>query len=273
MINAQEVSNYCIASLYVEDLNPEVTEAMLFEKFSTAGPILSIRVCRDAFTRRSLGYAYVNFQKAADAERALNTMNFDAMKGRPIHIMWSQRNPTLRRTGTGNVFIKNLDKSIDSKALYDTFSEFGNIFSCKIQCDDNNESKGYGFIQFEKEDDASKAVSKVNGMLLNGKKVYVGHWIPSKARDANMADKIKSYRNIYIKHLNIDITDDQLKVFNKYGKIVSAKVMHDENSKSRGFGFVSFEDHDTASKAIQDMNNFDLGLKVGVYVGHTLKKV
>ncbi|KAM6912728.1 LOW QUALITY PROTEIN: polyadenylate-binding protein 4 [Xenentodon cancila] len=264
--------SYPMASLYVGDLHPDITEAMLYEKFSPAGPVLSIRVCRDMITRRSLGYAYVNFSQPADAERALDTMNFDVVKGKPIRIMWSQRDPSLRKSGVGNVFIKNLDKSIDNKALYDTFSAFGNILSCKVVCDENG-SKGYAFVHFETQDAADRAIEKMNGMLLNDRKVFVGRFKSRKEREAELGAKAKEFTNVYIKNFGDDMDDERLKeLFDKYGKTLSVKVMTDSAGKSRGFGFVSYEKHEDANKAVEEMNGTELNGKT-MFVGRAQKKM
>ncbi|XP_069372475.1 polyadenylate-binding protein 1b [Paralichthys olivaceus] len=264
--------SYPMASLYVGDLHQDVTEAMLYEKFSPAGAILSIRVCRDMITRRSLGYAYVNFQQPADAERALDTMNFDVIKGRPVRIMWSQRDPSLRKSGVGNIFIKNLDKSIDNKALYDTFSAFGNILSCKVVCDENG-SKGYGFVHFETQEAAERAIEKMNGMLLNDRKVFVGRFKSRKEREAELGARAKEFTNVYIKNFGDDMDEESLReLFSKYGNAMSIRVMTDDSGKSRGFGFVSFERHEDAQKAVDEMNGKEMNGKL-IYVGRAQKKV
>lgn len=258
--------NYPIASLYVGDLSPDVTEAMLFEKFSATGPVLSIRVCRDLVTRRSLGYAYVNFQQPADAERAIDTMNYDPIKGRPCRIMWSQRDPTLRRSGVGNIFIKNLDKNIDNKGLYDTFSAFGNILSCKIATDGKGGSRGYGFVHYETKEAAQEAIAKVNSMMLNDKKVFVGEFMSKRERLEKLGDQAKKFKNVFVKNFGDTLDHDKLiEMFSKHGEITSCVIMNDDDGKAKGFGFVAFESHEAADGAVEEYDGLEIdGRKITV---------
>jgi len=264
--------NYPLASLYVGDLDPDVTEAQLYDRFSASGQVLSIRVCRDQITKQSLGYAYVNFHQPADAERALDTMNFDSLGERPMRIMWSQRDPALRKSGVGNVFIKNLDKSIDNKALYDTFSTFGNILSCKIMTDDNSNSRGYGFVHFETNEAAEQAIKSVNNMLLNDKKVYVGRFMTKAQRVEAYGAANKRFTNVFVKNFGDGMEDTKLKeMFEKYGEITSAVVAKGDDGKSKGHGFVNFKDAASAEGAVKEMHESDYNGKK-LFVGRFQKK-
>ncbi|KAM6500472.1 polyadenylate binding protein [Amanita muscaria] len=247
------------ASLYVGELDPTVTEAMLFEIFNMIGPVASIRVCRDAVTRRSLGYAYVNYLNTNDGEQALEQLNYSLIKNRPCRIMWSQRDPALRKTGQGNIFIKNLDEQIDNKALHDTFAAFGNVLSCKVATDEHGRSKGYGFVHYETAEAAENAIKAVNGMLLNDKKVYVGHHISRKERQSKLDEMKAQFTNLYIKNLDTEVTQEEFEnLFIQFGNVTSALVAVDEEGKSKGFGFVNYENHEQAQMAVDALHDTDI---------------
>ncbi|KAK0603174.1 hypothetical protein LWI29_002173 [Acer saccharum] len=257
-------------SLYVGDLDFNVTDSQLYDVFIGMGPVVSVRVCRDMSTRRSLGYGYVNYSNTTDAQRALDMLNFTPLNGKPIRIMYSYRDPTIRKSGAGNIFIKNLDKAIDNKALHDTFSAFGNILSCKVATDLSGQSKGYGFVQFDNEESARSAIDKLNGMLLNDKQVYVGPFLRKQERDSS-SDKSR-FNNVYVKNLSESTTEDDLKkAFAEYGTITSSVVMRDVDGKSKGFGFVNFEDPDDAARSVEALNGYKFDDKEW-YVGKAQKK-
>ena len=256
----EELTNRMV-SLYVGELAPNTTEVMLFAKFSWVGPIVSIevsiRVCRDTATRRSLGYAYINFKEPADAKRALYMMNFDMIQGRHCRIIWPRRDPSLKESVLpvccNWIFAKN-DKAIDDKALYDTFSAFGNILACKVITDEHGASKGHGFVQFETKQSSDMAINKVDGMLLNDKKIIVRKFISLKERVKQLCTS-QSFTNIIVKNFGDDFTETQLReLFLPYGNIVSHRIPLDDEGRACNFGFVSFDSHESAVRAVEDLN-------------------
>ncbi|KOM52033.1 hypothetical protein LR48_Vigan09g069200 [Vigna angularis] len=263
-------NQFVTTSLYVGDLDPNVTDSQLYDLFSQLGQVVSVRVCRDLTSRRSLGYGYVNYSNPQDAARALDVLNFTPLNNKPIRIMYSHRDPSIRKSGAGNIFIKNLDRAIDHKALHDTFSTFGNILSCKVATDSSGQSKGYGFVQFDNEESAQKAIEKLNGMLLNDKQVYVGPFLRKQERETAI-DKAK-FNNVFVKNLADSTSDDELKtIFGEFGTITSAVVMRDGDGKSKCFGFVNFENADDAARAVEALNGKKFDDKEW-YVGKAQKK-
>jgi len=247
------------ASLYVGDLHRDVGEATLFEAFSQVGSVASCRVCRDSVTRKSLGYGYVNYHSMADAERAIEHLNYMSIKGKPCRIMWSQRDAAQRRNMASNVFVKNLDESIDSKALHDTFSIFGNILSCKVSTDNSGKSRGYGFVHYEAEEAAKQAIARVNGMRIGDNTVFVGPFIKREKGGNDL-----EFTNVYVKHLPPLWDEAKLSnVLGEFGEITSLVVLTDQG---RRFALVNFKESDAAKQAIASLHRKDLRDEEGVEV-------
>jgi polyadenylate-binding protein len=110
-------------------------------------------------------------------------------------------------------------------------------------------------------------------MLLNEKKVFVGHHIPKKDRQSKFEEMKANFTNIYVKNIPTEATDEEFReLFEKFGDVTSASLARDqENGKSRGFGFVNFINHEHAATAVDELNGKDFKGQ-DLYVGRAQKK-
>jgi len=248
------------SSLYCGDLRKEVTEANIFRIFNAVGPVSSIRVCRDAVSRESLGYAYINFVNPVDAERALDILNFTPINKKPCRLMWVEKNPEKRKLTEANLYIRNLHPTIDNKTLFDTFSMFGDILSCKIQMDDNGVSLGYGFVHYTKKSAAEKALQRVNGMEIAGKKVLVSEHRSRKDRETKKHSD-DAWKSLYIKNFPLSWNEKELEelIKNSGGENFKVHISKNDDGSSKGFGFINYDDHENAVKCLDALNGKKIG--------------
>lgn len=181
-----------------------------------------------------------------------------------------------------NVYVKNLDASVDDNGLNELFAQFGPVTSAVVAKDEEGKSKGFGFVNFEKFEDAHKAVAGLHDKEHKGKTLFVSRAQKKAEREEDLRrqyeqaklEKLAKYQgvNLYIKNLDDDIDDDKLRQeFSVYGVITSAKVMRDDKDNSKGFGFVCFSEPDEATRAITEANGRMIGSKP-IYVALAQRK-
>lgn len=80
------------------------------------------------------------------------------------------------------------------------------------------------------------------------------------------------FTNLYIKNLDTEVTEDEfMDMFSKFGIVTSAIIQMDEEGKSKGFGFVNYEDHEAAAAAVDGLNDTDIKGKK-IFVARAQKK-
>ncbi|KAL3528673.1 hypothetical protein ACH5RR_007995 [Cinchona calisaya] len=267
-----------VANLYVKNLCPSITSARLEEIFSKYGMILSCKVAED--NGKSKGFGFVQFDSEDSATTALDALNNTVLEGKALcvckFIRKSERKAASEKTFT-NLYFKNLDGNVTENFLKEKFSAHGTVCSIVIVKDDKGKSRGFGFVKFSSHEEAKKAVECLNGALLGSKNLYVERAQKKAEREeilrkayeimySNNSVKSKP-SNLFVKNLNVSFDDLELKeIFSAYGKVTSAKVMHNEDGVSKGFGFVCFSCPEEAKRALDSLNGTAVRGKV-LYVG------
>lgn len=73
-----------------------------------------------------------------------------------------------------NIYIGNLAYGVTDGQLEALFQEFGTVTSVNLIKDKfSGESKGFGFIEMERQAEAEEAIKKLNGRLLDGRNLTV----------------------------------------------------------------------------------------------------
>lgn len=167
------------ASLHIAELDPRVDETVLMQIFSAVAHVASVKLVRDKVTSQSMGYAYINFESDDQAQLAMDKLNFSKIYGRVIRVSYTRdrqtnsTQPRAKRNNKANLYVKNLDPSIDSQQLYQLFKKFGAITSVRVMEHPDGKSKGFGFVCFENENDAQAAINEMNDYDLKGKPIHV----------------------------------------------------------------------------------------------------
>ncbi|KAK4735859.1 hypothetical protein R3W88_010120 [Solanum pinnatisectum] len=164
------------ATAYVGNLDPQITEELLWELFVQAGPVVNVYVPKDRVTNAHQGYGFVEFRSEEDADYAIKVLNMIKLYGKPIRVNKASQDKKSVDVGA-NLFVGNLDPDVDEKLLYDTFSAFGVVVSNpKIMRDpETGNSRGFGFISYDSFDASDAAIEAMNGQYLCNRQITVSY--------------------------------------------------------------------------------------------------
>jgi len=202
-------------------------------------------------------YCFVEFQDHKIANAAKLYMNGRKVFEKEIKVNWATT-PSAKRDTSGHhhVFVGDLDPSVETADLYNAFSVYGNISDTRVVRDPtkDNRSKGYGFVSFEKEEEAKNAIQGMNGQFLGGKVIRT-NWASRKPSEQKVETKSReevynqaSVNNctVYCGGIQNGMSEELLRhKFQEYGTIQEIRQFPE-----KGYAFIRFASHDEATRAI-----------------------
>ena len=82
-----------------------------------------------------------------------------------------------------NLYVGNLPYSVTESELSSAFGKFGEVGSAKIIMDrDSGQPKGFAFVEMANKSEAIKAISDLNGSIMNEREIVVNEAKPRESR-------------------------------------------------------------------------------------------
>jgi RNA recognition motif-containing protein len=160
------------------------------------------------------------------------------------------------------VFIGGLSYKTDDETLKNYFAKYGELVDYVVMKDSQSgRSRGFGFVTYS-DSFMVDELMKNRPHVIDGRQVEPKRATPRE--DSGKAEVQMTVKKLFIGGLKDNITEEDLKAyFGQYGSIEEAVVMREkETSKSRGFGFVTFDDYDPVDKVILEKHHTINGVNV-----------
>ncbi|PVF99272.1 RNA-binding domain-containing protein [Serendipita vermifera] len=140
------------------------------------------------------------------------------------------------------MFVGGLNWDTTDDGLRNYFSQFGKIESCTIMRDPAGRSRGFAFLTFE--DPAAVNKVMVQEHYLDGKIIDPKRAIPRTEHQRTV--------KMFVGGLAPSVTNESMReYFSQFGKVIDSTVMVDrDSSRSKGFGFVTFDDQSGAERLL-----------------------
>ncbi|KAI9740554.1 MAG: hypothetical protein M1834_005135 [Cirrosporium novae-zelandiae] len=171
-------------TVYVGNISFDATEADLKELFSDIGEVTQSHILRD-YRGLSRGFGYVSFETTEQAAEAIKRFHDTNFLGRTIITNFAiKKAPSEVGTGprsapTNSIFIGNLAWTMTDQDLNNLFKEIGNVTDVRVSVDRaTGKPRGFAHADFVDQESATKALEKLNGMELYGRKLRVDYSTP-----------------------------------------------------------------------------------------------
>ncbi|XP_014640876.1 PREDICTED: nucleolin isoform X4 [Ceratotherium simum simum] len=154
-------------TLVLSNLSYNATEETLQEVFEKA---TFIKVPQNQ-NGKSKGYAFIEFASFEDAKEALNSCNKREIEGRAIRLelQGPRGSPNARSQPSKTLFVKGLSEDTTEETLKESFD--GSIRARIVTDRETGSSKGFGFVDFNSEEDAKAAKEAMEDGEIDGNKV------------------------------------------------------------------------------------------------------
>lgn len=275
-------------NLFISNLPADLDNKSLYEIFSVFGEILSSKIVNDE-KNVSRGYGYVHFAKDEDANIAIVKLNGAEIEGSVIKVeKFQSKSERPTPDVWTNLYVKQFPLTYTKEDLEKLFAPYGTVQSVHIEVDETGTSKGHGYVNFENNEDAKKAIAALHEFTVPGedKKLYVDRHQKKEERkrmlkakneaDKNELNKKYQNMNLYVKNIADSVSDEEFNAtFAVYGQITSSRIMREADAEktSKGFGFVCYTNVEDATRAIQEMNGKNYHGKLLVVTLYQRKEV